>query len=208
MYPATQELSEQAVQLDVRYALNKKWTLGINLSNIRTIEGTDLYREIYPEITYKYKRKWQVNAGVQVLRYNEQFYQNKGGIVNAITPTFEYLYKFTPKRSIRGELQYLSSKDEFGSWAFALLEMGVAPHWQFYVSDMYKVPHQNPEQYETEKTRYDGLHYPSVGVVYSQKSNRFSLAYVKQVEGINCAGGICRYEPTFHGVRMTVNSNF
>jgi len=44
--------------------------------------------------------------------------------------------------------------------------------------------------------------------VYTYRANRFSLAYVKQVEGINCAGGICRYEPTFHGVRLQLSSSF
>jgi hypothetical protein len=73
---------------------------------------------------------------------------------------------------------------------------------------MYKIKHQDPENQPADKVIYDGLHYPTVGVVYSYKSNRFSLAYVKQVEGINCAGGICRYEPTFSGVRMQVNSAF
>ncbi|MBK8557085.1 MAG: hypothetical protein IPL65_15525 [Lewinellaceae bacterium] len=68
--------------------------------------------------------------------------------------------------------------------------------------------HADPEKYPADKTRYDGLHYPTVGVVYTLKATRFSLAYVKQVEGINCAGGICRYEPTFNGVRLQLNSSF
>jgi hypothetical protein len=73
---------------------------------------------------------------------------------------------------------------------------------------MYKIPHHNPDEYPVEKTKFDGLHYPSVGLVYTHKASRFSLAYVKQVEGINCAGGICRLEPTFHGVRLNVSSSF
>lgn len=242
--PAVQELGEQAVQFDIRYALNKKWTVGLNMSGIADYDGTILegenwYREIYPEVTYKHGRKWQAIAGVQFLRYNEQVYQNKGGIVNAVTPTFEYLYKFTPRRSVRVEAQYLHTKEEFGSWANMQVEVGLAPHWVFYVSDMYKIPHTSKEKTDIResfgkvadaitsprpltpdereafvetglvgKTRYDNIHFFSAGAVYSQKSNRFTLAYVKQVEGINCAGGICRYEPTFHGVRMSVNSSF
>lgn len=211
--PATQELGEQALQLDARYALNKKFTVGLNLSGIadfdgKLLEGENLYREIYPEVVYKHGRKWQVNAGVQFLRYNEQVYQNKGGVVHSITPAVEYLYKFTPRRSLRVEAQWLQTKEEFGSWAYLLAEVGVAPHWLFYASDMYKVPHANEEDFTEEQVKYDGLHYPTVGVVYTYKSSRFSLAYVKQVEGINCAGGICRYEPTFHGVRVNVNSSF
>jgi hypothetical protein len=102
----------------------------------------------------------------------------------------------------------LLTDDEFGSWINAVAEFGIAPHWLFYVSDMYKIPHDNPENYPSDKTKFDGLHYPSVGAVYTHKAHRFSLAYVKQVEGINCAGGICRYEPTFHGVQLRLNSAF
>jgi hypothetical protein len=206
--PATQELSEQALQMDVRYAINKKLNAGINISNIANLDGTLLYREFYPELTYKYKRKWTLNAGVQVLQYNQQIYQGKGGMVKAITPAAEFLYKFTPRRSLRIETQYLNTKQEFGSWAFLLAEVGLAPHWLVFASDMYKVPHKNKESYPADKTKFDGFHYPTVGVVYTHKSNRFALSYVKQVEGINCSGGICRYEPTFHGVKLGVNSSF
>ncbi len=206
--PATQELGEQAVQLDVKYAFTKRLSGGINFSDIRDLKGTELYREITPEFTYKYKRKWQLIGGLQVLRYNIQVYQNKDSYVNAVTPYAELLYKLTSRKSVRIEAQYLSTEEEFGSWTNILAEFGWAPHWLIYVADMYKIPHKNKSEFPADKTKFDGLHYPSVGIVYTRKANRFSLAYVKQVEGINCAGGICRYEPTFHGVRLQVSSSF
>ncbi len=206
--PNTQELGEQALQAELKYAVNKKLSLSLNVSDIQNLDGRELYREIAPEVLYKYKRKWQALVGLQVLRYDIETYQGKSGYVDAITPYTEVLYRFTPRRSLRVEASYLATEQEFGSWAFALAEVGIAPHWLIYVSDMYKMKHADPEKYPVEKTKFDGLHYPSVGLVYSLKTNRFSIAYVKQVEGINCAGGICRYEPTFHGVRMQINSSF
>lgn len=206
--PNTQELGEQAVQMELKYAPAKNIAFTLNMSDIKNLEGRELYRELAPEVLYKYKRKWQALVGLQLLKYDILTYQGKGEYVYATTPYTEVLYKFKPRRSLRVEASYLNTKQEFGSWAFALAEVGIAPHWLFYVSDMYKVPHKNKESYPAEKTKFDGLHYPSVGMVYSYKSNRFALAYVKQVEGINCAGGICRYEPTFHGVRMQLNSSF
>ena len=211
--PATQELGEQALQLDVRYKLNKKLSVGINFTDIQFLDGTELYREITPEFTYKQKRKWQLIGGLQILKYNIFVYQGKDTYVDALTPYAELLYKFTPRRSIRVEAQYLATEEEFGSWANGLVEVGFAPHWIFYASDMYKIKHGTLDPKITaekakEKTKYDETHFPSVGIVYSRKSNRVSLAYVKQVEGINCAGGICRYEPAFHGARLTVNSSF
>ena len=206
--PATQELGEQALQLDIRYALNKNLSANLNISEIQNLDGTELYREITPEVAYKYKRKWQMLAGVQVLKYNIEVYQGKSGYVDAVTPYAEWLYRFTPRKSLRVEAQYLNTEQEFGSWVFGLAELAWAPHWLLYVSDMYKIKHQNPEGLDAEKVKYDGLNYPTVGLVYTQKVNRFELAYVKQVEGINCAGGICRYEPTFSGFRARINSSF
>lgn len=225
--PATQELGEQALQLDARYAVNKRLSVGLNVSEIQDLRGLELYREVTPEFTYKYKRKWQLIGGVQWLRYQIDVYQQKldpadpddplaclgGGkanYVDALTPYAEWLYRFTPRRSLRVEAQYLLTDDEFGSWVNGLAEVGLAPHWLFYVSDMYKLHHkEKPGQIlDPEKTKYDGIHYPSVGIVYTHKANRFAFAYVKQVEGINCAGGICRLEPTFHGFRINVNSAF
>jgi len=211
--PATQELGEQALQLDVRYKLNKKLSVGVNFSDIQFLDGTELYREITPEFTYKQKRKWQLIGGLQILKYNIFVYQGKDTYVNALTPYAEFLYKFSPRKSIRVEGQYLATEDEFGSWVNGLVEVGLAPHWIFYASDMYKLEHGTLDpnlssEKAKEKTKYDNSHFPSLGVVYSRKSNRVSLAYVKQVEGINCAGGICRYEPAFHGARLTMNSSF
>jgi Family of unknown function (DUF6029) len=204
--PNTQELGEQGIQLDLKYKLNKEISIGLNVSNIQTLDGDLLYREVAPEITYKYNRTWQALFGVQSLRYNSAVYQLKDSMVEAFTPYAEVLYKFSRRRSLRVEAQVLVTEQEFGSWWFALAEVGLAPHWLFYASDMYKIPHNNPERFGTDKTKFDGLHYPTVGVVYTYKTNRLSLSYVKQVEGINCAGGICRYEPTFHGVRLQISA--
>lgn len=204
--PATQELGEQAIQLDLRYKFNKKLSASLNISDIQFLDGTELYREITPEFTWKQKRKWQFIGGLQILKYNIAIYQGKGDYVDALTPYAEFLYKFSPRKSIRVEAQYLATEDEFGSWVNGLVEVGMAPHWIFYASDMYKLKHK--KEVDANKSKYDGTHFPSLGVVYSYKSNRVSLAYVKQVEGINCAGGICRLEPAFNGIKLTLNSSF
>ena len=54
----------------------------------------------------------------------------------------------------------------------------------------------------------DPQHYPYIFAAFTQGPNRFTLAYVKQTEGINCTGGVCRYEPAFSGVRMGITSSF
>ncbi|MFN0013868.1 MAG: DUF6029 family protein [Saprospiraceae bacterium] len=223
--PNTQEIGEQGIQMDARYSLSKKTSVGLNVSDIYLLDGTSLYREISPEFTYKHDRTWQVLVGLQFLKYNISVYQFKDdaedrddvipwvgtgqkGFVDAFTPYAEWLYKFSPRNSLRVEAQYLLTDDEFGSWAFLLAEVGMAPHWLIFISDMYKVPTSAAANASPDKTKYDGLHYPTIGVVYTHRANRFSFSYVKQVEGINCAGGICRYEPTFHGLRLQLSSSF
>jgi hypothetical protein len=51
-------------------------------------------------------------------------------------------------------------------------------------------------------------HYYSVYGAFTKGAHRLSLAYVKQVAGINCTGGVCRYEPAFSGIRSTFTTSF
>ncbi|MBP7821827.1 MAG: hypothetical protein KA010_02810 [Saprospiraceae bacterium] len=198
--PATQELGEQAFQADVRYKFNKKWAAAVNFSNITDLNSKQLYREIYSEVNFKPNKSTKITGGLQYQVYDQEVYYQKPGypVLTAITPYIDILYKFSAKNSIRTEFQYMSTKQDFGSWLFGLAEIGFAPNWIITISDMYNVA--------PKKT--DDLHYPTFGASYSHSSNRFSLYYVKQVEGIVCTGGICRLEPAFSGVKMTVNSTF
>jgi hypothetical protein len=178
---------------------------------------TLLYRELYTEVQYKYKRKWNLIAGVQMQRYNQEIFEEKPEvpIVETFTPYFDFLYKIDRKKAIRFESQYMmigddtkaDSKQDYGSWLFGLVEFTVAPHWTFTISDMYNIDpgKQSPSDSNGEKI---DVHYPRFDIFYTNKSNRFSLSYVKQVEGVVCSGGICRLEPAFSGVKMTVNSSF
>lgn len=215
--PATQFLSEQAYQLDVRYRFNKKLSALVNYSNIESLGGDRLYNEIFTEVMYKYKRKWQVKGGVQLLEYNQELYEVKPGVPNVetVTPYVDFLYKLTRKKSLRLEMQYMLTgddtkagfKQDYGDWFFVLLEYAMAPHWSFVVSDMY-----NSSAGKNTPTDEAGnkllLHYPRFDIYYTNKANRFSLSYIKQVEGIVCNGGVCRLEPAFSGFNFTVTSNF
>ena len=208
--PATQLLSEQAFQIDVRYRINKKFSVLANFSDISTLDGDQLYQEIFTEIVYKHKRKWQLSGGLQLQKYNQEIYEVKPEvpIVSTVTPYVDFLYKFTRKKSLRIESQYMSTAEDFGSWYFLLAEFGMAPRWIFEASMMYNIePSKNsPKDPETGESL--NIVYPTLGVVYVHKANRFQLRYVKQVEGIVCSGGICRLEPAFSGFKFTMSSNF
>ncbi len=212
-----QFIGETSVQADISYRFNKALTMTLNFSNIDDRNGEELYREGYLELYYKFKRKWTLTAGAQYQEYNQDVLQGKPGVpfVTSFTPYFDFLYKIDKKRAIRFEGQYMTLEEvrgvlgDYGNWAFGLVEYSIAPNWTFTVSDMVNIkpgklsPPENAPVSTKEKK-----HYPRFDVYYTHKTNRFSLSYVKQVEGIVCSGGICRLEPAFSGVKVSVNSTF
>lgn len=214
---ATQEISEMAVQSEVRYAFNRKWTMGLSFSNITTLDNDLLYRDIALEFNYKPRRTLNFLWGLQSQRYNQEVYEEKPNvpIVETLIPYAEVLYKLDRKRSLRFEFQYMyigqdekaELRQDYGQWLFGQIEFSIAPNWSFTISDMFNVdPGVNsPEDENGDKI---GIHYPRFDVFYTYKANRFSLSYIKQVEGVVCTGGICRLEPAFNGVRLSVTSTF
>lgn len=204
--PAAQDISEIAYAMDVRYKFNKSLSANINVSDIKTLEGDRLFQELFTEVMYKHKRKWQLTTGIQFLTYNQEIYETKPEVplVKTITPYVDFLYKFTPTKSLRTEFQYMETKQDFGSWIFGLAEYSIAPRWNFELSGMFNhKPKKENAKGEIAKTLY-----PTVGLVFFNEAQRYSLRYVKQVEGVVCSGGICRLEPAFSGVRFAMNTTF
>lgn len=206
--PATQDLNEEAVQFDLRYALSKTVSILVNVSNInRPKEKNDIYSEVYTQLTVKKPQKWTLISGVQYQKYDQELFEGKPGVpkVQAVTPYFDFLVKLSQKKSLRTEFQYMNTKQDFGSWIYLLEEYSISPHWIFEISDMWNIaPKKNTDGSEKLKD----LHFPTVGVVYSTGPTRYALRYVKQVEGIVCSGGICRLEPAFSGFKFNLTSNF
>jgi len=133
-------------------------------------------------------------------------YLNEGNIaVDAYTPFTEMSYRFNRKMSIRMELQYQHVTKDFGQWIYGLLEFNVAPRWSLAVSDMWNFK-PNPDNPVPSARK--GNHYYSAFLSFTHHAHRFSINYVKQVEGIVCTGGVCRFEPAFSGVKVAITSTF
>jgi len=208
--PATQEFEEEAVQLDATYKINKNLGVLINIANITRPEATTNakpYTEVFTQFTWKKPKEWTLIGGLQYVRYDQELYEGKAGVPNVVawTPYVDFLYKLDQKKSLRTEIQYMNTKEDFGSWLYGLEEFSISPHWIFELSDMWNIE-PNPEH--TTSALKDGLHFPTVGAVYSTGQTRYALRYVKQVEGIVCSGGICRLEPAFSGFKFNVSANF
>lgn len=212
---ATQEVGEQAVQLDFIYSplqtKEHKLTLALNFSNIFaldtirqsnfSLDKSLLYREVNFEATYKLKKNWKFILGLQFQQYNQERYEVKPGvpIVQTIIPFFELNWKIDKNKSLRFETQYMDCHQDYGSWLYFLLEFNMAPSWSFAITDMINVV---PKKYSKVQHFYTAM------VAYNKGSSRLALSYVRQVEGIVCTGGICRYEPAFNGARFEVTSRF
>lgn len=197
---ATQQLGEVAWMLDAIIKPSSKTTVNLNTSHINDLSGNKLFREWYVDVQHRASRNFKILVGAQLLDYNQAVYEVKGdSSLTAISPFIESTIKLDKRKSFKIELQYMNNAEDFGSWAYGLVEFSVSPGWSFALSDMWNV---------APKKTVDALHYPVVFVSYTHEANRFALSYVKQVEGIICTGGICRYEPAFSGVKFSVNSNF
>ncbi len=197
---ATQELGEQAVQLDIKTAPSEHLNIDANVAVINTLNNELLYRELYVSALYKPSEAQQWTFGIQFQQYNQQVYEVKPNapVVKTVTPFVEYYTRLGEKRALRIETQFLSTEQDKGSLAFALIEYSVAPRWIFTLADMYNLPYKTAS----------GTHYPTVLVGYTQGSSRFTASFVKQIEGVVCTGGVCRFEPAFSGVKVGVNTTF
>lgn len=208
---ATQEVGEQSAQLDVTYVpIKKKLTLGLNLSYIRSLENFNetykgfeqnlLYSEVNANALWKVNKKMKMVFGFQFQKYNQEVYEQKPGVplVTSFVPYAELRLRLKKRRSLRVELQYMQTEQDYGSWAFVLVEFNTKK-WSFWASNMINTV---PKKYDQIQMFYE------FGANYTQKSNRFEVVYKRQVEGIVCTGGVCRYQPAFNGVQFNVVSSF
>ncbi|NUM32722.1 MAG: hypothetical protein HUU47_10440 [Bacteroidetes bacterium] len=198
---------EQGHQVDVNFTINKKNSLSINFADIKQLDGSRLYSEIYFDFSTKISNIFKIKGGIQSIIYNQAVYQGKPNHANVktITPFAEINYNITKKYSLRSELQYLYTKQDYGSFANVLVELNVSPHYSFSISDMINV---QPNRYDDNPVPNKVLHYYSFFGKYNVNATSFTIAYIKQVEGVNCSGGVCRLEPAFSGVRFTITTNF
>ncbi|MBI1305157.1 MAG: hypothetical protein GC181_00930 [Bacteroidetes bacterium] len=206
---AAQDYGEEAYQANVIWTIGKGKTLNLNYSHITGLTGKKLYHEYFMMYEHKFGWKFKTKVGLQSIFYNQQVYQAKDTSyhnVKTVTPFCEFTYKVTRRNSLRFECQYLMTKQDLGSFVNAILELNMSPHYSFALSDMVNV---DPVRHsEGAIIGNNIIHYWTVFSKFNINTTSFTLAYVKQVEGVNCTGGICRLEPAFSGVKFTLTTNF
>lgn len=152
-----------------------------------------LTRDLHVDLMYMNQYNYEVTSGTK--QADGDTYHGK---VRANIFVADIKYKMSKKLSLRTELQYLSTKEDTGDWAYGMVEMSVAPHLMFSVSDMWNCG-----------ARGDMVkHYFMVAGAYNYKSARFALSYGRTRAGYNCSGGVCRMVPASYGLRAALSWNF
>ena len=204
LYPyATQLDGEWAWQAEAGYHFKRKTALGgrygmnvkLNLSHV-SWKGTTYYQDLDIQLTRKLSKDFKLNVMYMNQRYNMTVIEGgEGGMVNSNIFVADGKYQLTSKTSLRSELQYLATAGDQGDWAFGLLELSLAPHWMFSLSDLYHVGQTH-------------THYYQGGVALSTGAHRWQLGYGRTRAGYNCSGGVCRYIPSSKGFTLSYNYNF
>ncbi len=224
LYPyATQPDGEWAYQVELGYNFKRKTVLGgkygtnvkVNYSHVHAIDnegtrvmGTDgvgsafwkwgnsmYYQDLNVQIDKRLTKDFKINLMYMNQFYNKTVVEGEGGMIHSNIFVADGKYKFNNKLTLRGELQYLTTGEDEGDWAFALLELSVLPHFMFTVSDMYNCG-------DTDIHYYQGL------VTYNVGSHRIQAGYGRTRAGYNCSGGVCRYVPASKGFTISYNYNF
>ncbi len=215
-----QAMGEDGIQGEIEFKPRKGTQIFFNGSYVQTLasngklnkatgvmEAEKLFSENYIEVVQKIGKHDKLKLGVQRIVYNQTRYESEPEYVpvKTITPFGEWLHTMNQGKSLRVEWQYLNTKNDQGSFANLMIEMFVRKNLSIAVADMVNVV---PHRYERMIIADKVLHYPTFFIGYTEKNTVFTLAFLKQQQGVNCSGGICREEPAFSGVRFTVSSNF
>jgi hypothetical protein len=225
IYPYSAQFNgEIALQTDISYAIKKGTLLGgkygtklsfnysqanslqVDSTNVENNEyGTDFwaigdevyYRDINFQIKKKISKKIRTAFTIYHMEYNKQQVEGTPtDNVKSLILVGELQFKLANRKSIRAELQYLSTDQDKKDWAAAVLEFNVASKWSFYLVDQYNLGGE------------DQVHYYQGGFSYSKSATRIEMNYGRQRGGLMCAGGVCRYVPSSTGIGLSITTSF
>ena len=201
-------VGETAGQADLYYTLRSKssrskyWVFHTNFSTAYTISPAQTddgsVRLTWMDISADAECHWNRSLKTTFLYSRQEWspshgFQDETYVSNIFVADAQY--KFNRKFALRGELQYLLSKDYEGDWLAALLEVTFAPHWNVYVSEMYNAG-------VTKE------HYYNAGFSWSKGATRVQLSYGRNRAGYVCSGGVCRFTPAYTGLNLLLTTAF
>jgi hypothetical protein len=226
---ATQPNGEAGFQGEIMYRFKKDSKLGgkygtlitLNYSRANGLDKTDLpdstymgyesdffsigdetySQEVNLEINKKFSSKLKGIFSYLYQEYNKDVVQGTAhvGIIYSHIGVVDLTYKINDHHTIRTEMQHLYTMQDNGSWAMALIEYTIAPHWFMAVTELYNYGNDD------EALR---LHYYSASAGFTKEALRISLSYGRQRAGVFCVGGVCRNVPASNGFLITITDSF
>ena len=153
------------------------------------------YQDINLQLDKKITKEFHLNFMYMNQRYNQTVVEGHGGMINSNILVLELKWKMSNKLTLRGEFQYLFTKQDKGDWAYGLLELSILPYLMVSVSDQWNCGETN-------------LHYYMATVTGNYRRNRLMVGYGRTRAGYNCSGGVCRYVPASRGFQLAYSYNF
>ena len=195
------------VKFNVSYITGLKWNGELNSAPDGNVMGTDgmgtkffgfgdqNYHDFNIQIEKRLTRDFQFTFMYMNQFYNKEVVEGHGDKIKTNIFVADGKYKFDKRFTLRGEVQYLTTKQDEKDWLYGLLELSVAPYVMFSVSDMWNCG--------DTKT-----HYYMGGISGNYKGNRLMLSYGRTRQGFNCSGGVCRQVPATHGFQINYTYSF
>ena len=213
LYPYSTDLiaNEWAFQGEVRYTWKRGTAMGgrygttlkLNASHIRGtaekwfgMSEEPYYTDVNLELNKKLNKKWYIGAMAMYQTYNKRAVEGHGDLVRAGIGVVEAKYATNRNVQMRGEVQYLFTKQDEGQWVAALYELSLwrklvlSGQWMYNIGGAHEATNE---------------HYYTVAATYTHGAHRVMAGYTKTREGFNCSGGVCRYVPKQEGVSLTYN---
>lgn len=157
--------------------------------------GDVYYEDFNLQVEKKVTRDFNFNAMYMYQRYNQSVIEGHGEMVNSHIAVVDAKYRFDKRFTLRGEVQYLHTRQDKKDWCYGLLELSVLPYIMVSVSDMWN----------NGDTK---VHYYMATVTANYRSNRLMVGYGRTKAGYNCSGGVCRYVPASRGFQISYTYNF
>ena len=157
--------------------------------------GSQNYHDFNIQIEKRLTSSFQLSLMYMNQFYNQAVIEGHGENVRTNIFVADAKYKFNKRYTLRGEVQYLATKQDQKDWLYGLLELSVAPYMMLSVSDMWNCG--------DTKT-----HYYMAGISGNYKGSRLMISYGRTRKGFNCSGGVCRPVPSSHGFQINYTYSF
>jgi len=169
------------------------------------------YQDVNVQIEKKFTKQFKLNFMYSAQRYNKKVVEGEGETaIKSHIFVLDGKYQFSPKVTLRGEAQYLHTKQDQKDWWYGLLELSVLPNFMFTISDQFNahVPTYTADGAVDDSKGTNKVHYLMGSVTFTHKAHRLQVSYGKTRAGYNCSGGVCRFVPASKGLQASYTFNF